>query len=45
MDETPIFFDMVPEKSLVQKGQKSVTVRTSGFEKRHVTAILTVASD
>ena len=45
MDETPVFFDMVPEKSLVQKSQKSVTIRTSGSEKRHVTVVLTVAAD
>ena len=45
MDETPVFFDMVQEKSLVQKGQKSVTIRTSASEKRHVTVDLTVAVD
>ena len=45
MNETPVFFDMVPEKSLVKKGQKSVTIRTSGSEKRHVTAVLPVAAD
>ena len=43
--KTPVFFDMVPEKSLVQKSQKSVTIRTSGSEKRHVTVVLTVAAD
>ena len=45
MDETPVFFDMVPGKSLVQKGQKSVTIRTSGSDKRPVTVVLTVAAD
>ena len=45
MDETSVFFDMVPEKSLVQKGQKLVAIRTSGFEKRQVTVVLTVAAD
>ena len=45
MDETPVFYDMVPKKSLVQKGQKSVTIQTSGSEKRHVTVVLTVAAD
>ena len=45
MNETPVFFDMVPEKSLVKKGQKSVTIRTSGSEKRHVTVVITVAAD
>ena len=42
MDETLVFFDMLPEKSLVQKGQKSVTIQISGSEKRHVTVVLTV---
>ena len=45
MDETPVFFDMMPEKSVVQKGQKSVTTGTSGSEKRHVTVVLTVAAE
>ena len=45
MEETPVFFDMVPKKSLVQKGQKSVTIQTAGSEKRHVTVVFTVAAD
>ena len=45
MNETPVFFDMVPEKSLVKKGQKSVTIGTSGSEKIHVTVVLPVAED
>ena len=45
MDGTSVFFDRVPEESLVQQGQKSVTVRTCGYEKRHVTVVLTVAAD
>ena len=38
MDETPVFFDMVPNKS------ESVTVRSSGCEKNHVTVVLTIAA-
>ena len=45
MDKTPVFFEIVPEKLLVQKGQKSVTIRTSGSERRHVTVVLTAAAD
>ena len=45
MGKTPVFFDMVPEKSFVQKGQNSVTIRTSGSKKRHVTVVLTVVAD
>ena len=44
MDETPVFFDMVPNKSFARKGSKSVTVRTSGCEKKHVTVALTIAA-
>ena len=44
MDETPVFFDMVPNKSFARKGSKSVTVRTSGCEKKHVTVVLTMTA-
>ena len=36
---------MVPERSLVPTGKKFVTIRTSGFEKRHVTVVVTVVAD
>ena len=36
---------MVTEKSLAQKGQKSVAIRASGSKNRHVIFILTVAAD
>ena len=45
MDETPVFFDMVPERPFVSRGKKSVTIRTSGSERRHVTVVLNVAAD
>ena len=45
MDKTPVIFDMMPEKSLLEKGQKSVAIQTPGSEKRHVTVVLTVAAD
>ena len=45
MNETPVFFDMVPERSLVSTGKKFVSIRTSGSEKRDVTIVLTVAAD
>ena len=34
MDETPAFFDMVPNKSFTKKGSKSITERTSECEKK-----------
>ena len=45
MGETPVFFDMVPQRSLVSTCRKSVTIPTSGLEKRHVTVVLTAAAD
>ena len=42
MDETPLYFDVVPGRVLEEKGKKSVIVRTTGNEKRHLTVVLTV---
>ena len=45
MDETPLFFDIVPNRVIATKGMKSVVVRTTSSEKRHLTATLAVTSD
>ena len=45
MDETPMYFDMVPLKSIISKGKRSVTIRTSGSENRHITVVLAVTAD
>ena len=45
MDETPAFFDMVPNKFFAKRGSKTVRVRTSGCEKKHVTVALTTAAN
>ncbi len=42
MDETPLYFDVVPGRVLDKKGKKSVVVRTTGNEKRLLTVVLTV---
>ena len=44
MDETPVFFDLVPNKTVETQGKKSVIVRTSGSDKRHVTVMLAVSA-
>nr|XP_006825569.1 PREDICTED: RNA-binding protein 45-like [Saccoglossus kowalevskii] len=41
MDETPMYFDLLPTTTLERKGAKSVSVRSTGAEKRHLTVILT----
>ena len=41
MDETPMYFDMVPSRTIAKKGMKEVRVRTTGAEKRPVTNVLT----
>ncbi len=45
MDETPLYFDVVPNRILDRKGKKSISVRTTGSEKRHLTVTLCVTHD
>ena len=40
MDETPVFFDLVPSKTVDVRGKKSIRVRTTKSEKKHITAVL-----
>ena len=40
MDETPIFWDLVPNQVVDQKGKKTVRVRTTNSEKNRITAVL-----
>ena len=43
MDETPMWFDIVPQESLSKKVTKYVVIHTSGFERHHL--ILAVIAD
>ena len=45
MDETPLYFDVVPGRVFDKKGKRSVVVRTTGNQKRHLTVVLTVLAD
>jgi hypothetical protein len=40
MDKTPVYFDIVPGKVNEVKGKKTMKVRTTGLEKRHITVVL-----
>jgi len=40
MDETPVFFDIVRGRIIEVRGRKTVRVRTTGVEKRHLTVVL-----
>ena len=44
MDETPVYFDLQPGKTVNKRGSKSVLIRTTGSEKRHFTVVLAVAA-
>jgi len=44
MDETPVYFDLVPGNTISQTGVKSVRIRSTGAEKRHITAVLAVSA-
>ena len=45
MDETPVYFDLVPRKTIDLVGVNSCVIRSTGAEKRHVTVVLSVAAD
>lgn len=40
MDETPVQFDMIGNNTVDVKGAKTITVRSTGHEKSHFTAVL-----
>lgn len=40
MDETLVYFDIVPGKTIERRGEKTVKVRRTGSEKRHITVVL-----
>lgn len=35
-----MYFDIVPGKTIAKRGKKTVTIRTTGLEKRHITVVL-----
>ena len=45
MDETPMYFDLGPSRTIERMGAKEVLVRTTGADKRHLTVVLTVTAD
>lgn len=42
MDEVPMVFDTVPANTVHRRGEKDVKVKTTGGEKKHFTAVLSV---
>ena len=45
MDETPVYFHLVPGMTIDRVGVKSGVIHSTGAEKRHVTVVLTVAAE
>ena len=45
MDETTVYFDLVPDRVVDTIGVKSVLVNSTGGEKRHITVALTVTAN
>ena len=45
MDETPMYFGMASNSTIEKKGTKSVSIRTTGAEKRHLTVVLAASAD
>ena len=45
MDEMPLTFDMPPNQTINQTGEKTVKIRTTGNEKNQVTVVLACCGD
>ena len=45
MDETPVYFDLVPSKTIDMVGTKSCIIRSTEAEKRHIMVVLTITAD
>ena len=45
MDETPLTFDMPPNQTINNTGEKTVKIRTTGNEKNRVTVVLACCRD
>ena len=45
MNETPMFFDIIGNRTVNQKGEKTVLVKTTGHEKQHFTVVLACMAD
>ena len=44
-DETPLFFNMTPSKTVAKKGGKSIIIRTQNQEKCRLSVLLTITAD
>ena len=45
MDETAVWFDMVSPTTIDARGTKSVSLKTTGHEKSHLTVVLAAKAD
>ena len=45
MDETPMQFDMPLDRTLNNKGDKTITIKMTGHEKDHFTVVLACLAD
>ena len=44
IDETPVFLELVADKTFEKKGTKNIIIKTNGYEKYHVTIILAITA-
>jgi hypothetical protein len=45
MDEVPVTFDVPSNRTVDNKGSKTITIKTSGHEKTHYTVVLSCCTD
>ena len=45
MDETPLFFNMVPNTTIAKRGKKSIIIKTQNQQKCRISVLLCIAAD
>lgn len=45
MDQTPLVFNMIPNKTMAKKGTKSIVIKSFDKEKCRISVLLTITAD
>ena len=44
-DETPLFFEMIENRTIENKGEKDIIININGSEKKHITCLLAITAN
>ena len=45
MDESPIFFNMIPNKTIAKRGKKTILIKTQNQQKCRISVLLCIVAD